>query len=164
MGARFFRPFSPFLIFGIFRLDKVPRMIIIEPSRLTERVFRKAPKAERERRLRARDEAAAVERREGARAYVTGAQGHPRKVFRCSLVSSRARRIDRGGSGGAPRVRRSAPAPSRRSAPSGDPEGLILRCSTAQRSSLEGRKARIEAVASHTSDRRDGRSVVCLTS
>ena len=32
--------------------------------------------------------AAAVERREGARPYVTGARGYPRKVFRCSLASS----------------------------------------------------------------------------
>ena len=34
-----------------------------------------------------RAQGAAVERREGARAYVTGAWEHPRKVFRCSLVS-----------------------------------------------------------------------------
>ena len=70
--------------------------------------------------------AVAVERREGARAYVTGARGHPRKVFR--RVPSR---LANGRGTNTPRVRRSAPAPSRRSAPSGHPEGLILRCSSA---------------------------------
>ncbi len=63
-------------------------MIIIAPSRLTEGAFRKHTEGGAGSGISDRRVAAAVERREGARAYVTGARGHPRKVFRCSLVSS----------------------------------------------------------------------------
>jgi len=63
-------------------------------------------------------EAAAVERREGARAYVTGARGTSQGVpVLPRFPLAYADEVGREGSGGA-RVRRSAPAPSRRSAPS----------------------------------------------
>src|ERR671930_381651 len=82
---------------------------------------------------------AAVERREGARAYVIGAWS---TLARCSGVPFPPRKPGRGEN--TPRVRRSAPAPSRRSAPSRESDGWVER----KRSLSAGeRKARSATVA-----------------
>ena len=104
-----------------------------------------------------------------ARARAPTSLGRGDTLARCSGVSLPASQTGRGQTRhgcGVPHQRpRGAPLPQ------DYPEGVILRCSSAQRSSREGRKARLETVTrrsrrrqSRQNDRRDGRSVGCMTS
>ena len=119
-----------------FVLDLFSELCLMPPSRLTEGVLRRHTKAERGAAVTTligsgEVVAAAVERREGARAYVTGArdtsQGVP-VLPRFFLVSDD---VGRGGSGGAPGCGVPHQRPRGAPLPQGYPEGVILRCSSA---------------------------------